>query len=335
MSEAEGLEEQSDQIVSQLDRLALLGDDALIAIGEFLLSPDARRGQQPGLRRALLEILLNLDLPEVEDIALQLLGSNPALFEIWQIGHYLEQNHPGKYTDSIRGVAEQALIAADVAGDVPGELFQLLGEVGNEGTVELLAQMPRHQEAYASSALALISDGSGLSLLEWDTRSLNSGHPTTQGRLAVELLAQQAYQNLQALNVLIELSQNGSIPSDMWPHILSLSAGRKQITLVPPDGGLLSSWRIIYSPEGNQTLYIADRSGETESLETIEQRLEALWQLQQVAPKTLIPQFISAQDQLVRLKRDLSVLDFEAPWGKGRQVVLREQSLPKIGSINA
>jgi len=305
MAEAGDVAADEDQFADNLTRLGQMGESALVAIADFLLSPEGHGIDQGELRRALLNVLLGLGLPEVEDVALQLLSGNPQPIEIWQLGRYLEDLRPGKYTDSIRTVAEQSLVAAGDTGNIPGELFQLLGEVGDEGTAELLAQMPAHREAYASSALALISDGSGLPLLEQDARSLETGQSTAQGRFALELLAQQSHIYPEALDTLIDLSRKGSIPADMWPLILSLSMGRQQITLAPPAGKLVS-WKIIYSPEGNQIVYLAGRTPETESLATIDQRLETLWQLQQVAPKALIPGIISAQDQLIRWQRNMS-----------------------------
>ena len=113
-----------------LRRLQLQGTDALITIRDFLL--DATRTGQvpPELRQAVLEVLLGLESPEVEGVALQLLVSGPEAFEVLELGLYLEGVEPGKYSDAVLLAAEQALIEAGPAVMLPAEFFQFLGEIG-------------------------------------------------------------------------------------------------------------------------------------------------------------------------------------------------------------
>ncbi len=277
-------QDHGEQITSQLDRLSRLGDEALIAIGDFLLSADSRREEQLELRRSLLHVLLSLGLPEVEDLALQLLAGGPTPIEIWQLGRYLEQVQPGRYSDSIRRVAEQTLVSADVTDEIPGELFQLLGELGDEGTVKLLAQMPMHRGAYASVALALIPDGSGFPLLQQDALFSESGQQTTRSRLAMELLACQAPRNFEAGEALVDLAERGLIPSDIWPHVIAMVSGRRTLILEQPTSGRLET-HTIYRPDGNQVIYrvsvpVIEASPDVES-----QRLFLLDRLQSLAPE--------------------------------------------------
>jgi hypothetical protein len=301
------------QVEIVLNQLGQAGYEGMWAIKEFLLtnlqSPNLGEFavREQALRQSLLGLLLDSDLPGVEGLALELLTNQPEPWEVAQLGLYLEANHPGQFTYSIRHVAEQALIGTDSYGDIPGQLFQLLGEVGDSSTISLLANIPMHQDAYASVALALLPDGSGIALLEQDARLFEIGQYTTHGRLAIELLAQQAHQYTDASNVLIDLARKNLIPSDIWPQVVSLLAGNQQLTLVPPAGGRISR-NTIYRQQGNQTIYLTSRPREHETSEQINQRLYVLGQLQQLAPEAFMNQFISAQDQLNRLKQSLSAL---------------------------
>jgi hypothetical protein len=287
------------------------GYSGLWAIKEYLLdsqqSADEPASAEQALRQALLDFLLGSGQPGVEGLALELLTKLPGPMDVAQLGRYLEANHPGKYTQLIRTAAEQALTGADSFADIPGSLFQLLGEIGDTSTISLLVDMPMHRDAYVSVALALLPDGSGIPLLEQDARLFEIGQYTTHGRLAIELLAQQAYQFSDAAKVLIDLANKNLIPSDLWPQVVALLAGEQRITLVPPAGSQ-TAWNTIYRSQGNQALYLATRSPEQETSEQIDRRLYVLGQLQQLAPPAFMRQFHTAQDRLNELRQGLSAV---------------------------
>ena len=296
----------SEEMASLLQRLGLLGADALFAIRDFMLSEQASAPTQQALRRALLEVLLSLDLPEVEDVAFELLGDRPAPIELWLLGSYLEQAQPGVYTDSIRLAGEQVLLDLDTTVEQPGEFFQLMGEVGDQSTAALLLQLPVHMNAYSSVALALIADGAGIAQLEQDARLFATGADTNQGRLAVQLLAQEAYRQGTAADALMDLAGRKLVPPDVWPEIAALVSGGREITLEPPASGLLAT-NTIYRPEGNQILYTAARSSIQETYEEIEQRIYLVGQLQQLAPPGYRQHFIAAETRLMQIRQRLSV----------------------------
>lgn len=270
-----------------LRRLRALGADALIPIRDFLLDASKTGAVPHELRQALLDVLLSLGLPEVEDVALQLLASAPAAGEVLQLGQYLETVQPGKYSEVILSAAEQALIDADPAAALPADFFLLVGALGTEETALLLSELQAQYGAYASLALALIPDGGGLSSLAQDARLFEAGQDTLQGRLAVQLLAQLAPQFPQAASVLLELAEKGAIPHDVWPYVLDIVAGNWELTLIEPRPGDLIGSHTFYRPEGNQVIYRAARPyGETgDGFQS--QRLFLLDRLQPLAPPDL------------------------------------------------
>ena len=270
-----------------LQRLRSLGADALIPIRDFLLDAGNSGAVPPALRQALLDVLLSLGLPEVEDVALQLLASAPAASEVLQLGQYLEAVQPGKYSEVVLAAAEQALIDADSATALPADFFLLLGALGTEETALLLSELQAQYGAYASLALALIPDGGGLLSLAQDARLFEAGQDTLQGRLAVQLLAQLAPQFPQAASVLLELAEKGAIPHDVWPYVLDIVAGSWELTLIQPQPGDLIGSHTFYRPEGNQVIYRAARPyGESgDSFQS--QRLFLLDRLQPLAPPDL------------------------------------------------
>ena len=274
--------EQADAL---LQSLRAKGVDALAPIRDFLLDEGASGAAAAALRQALLEVLLNLGMPEVEDAALELLASEPAAGEVWRLARYLEAIQPGKYADTILATAEQALIEADPATFVPAEFFQLLGDLGNAETALLLAETSKYHGAYASMALVSIPDGSGLPALAEHARVFQAGRDTVEGRLAIQLLAQQAPQFPEAAAVLLELAEQGVIPNDVWPYVLDIIAGNWQMTLEPPSNGLIGS-HTYYRPEGNQTIFRAvPLQDADDGLQS--QRLYLLDRLQPLAPPGL------------------------------------------------
>jgi hypothetical protein len=267
-----------------LQRLRLQGAESLVPIRDFLLDGDKSADLPPELRLALLDILLDIGSPEVEDVALQLLATGPAAPEVLELGLYLESVEPGMHSDAILLAAEQALIDADPSKVLPAEFFQLLGALGNAETVPLLAQLPSHHEAYAGIALAAIPDGGGLAPLEQQARRFAAGQDTMQGRLALQLLAQLAPQYPQAASALIELAGQGAIPKDVWPYVLEIVAGDWEWALLEPDAGDRMGSHTFYSPQGNQVIY---RTALHQSLfdeDVQNQRIDLFERLESLAP---------------------------------------------------
>lgn len=273
------------QLAALLQRLRSQGAGALVAIREYLLEGDHAGPAPPALREALLNILLGLGLPQVEDLALDLLADGVAPSEVWQLGEYLETVQPGMYADVIRDAAERALIEAEPATYFPAEFYRLLGALGNEETALILAETQADRGAYASLALATIPDGDGLSALVQGARQFEAGRDTLEGRLAVQLLAQQATQFPQAAAALIDLAERGAIPHDLWPYVLDIVAGNWVLTMEQPSSGLIGS-HTFYRPEGDQVIYrVAPLPGFDDGLQS--ERLYLLDRLQPLAPPGL------------------------------------------------
>ena len=264
------------------------GADAFEPIRDFLLDRELSGKAPPELRQALLDVLLDLGVPEVEALAVELLAERLGAVEVWQLGQYLERVRPGSYSDAIRTAAERALIDSEAAIFLPAEFFQFLAELGNDQTALLLAALPMHLQAYGSLALAEIPDGSGIPLLAQDAREFQAGRDTAQGRLALELLAQQAPRFPEAASALLELAQQGVIPQDLWPSVLDLVAGSWVLTLTEPAAGDLVGSHTYYHPEGDQVIYrVAPVPGMDDGLES--ERLYLLDHLQPLAPPDLRP----------------------------------------------
>ena len=278
--------QRADELVGKLYER---GYESLLAVRDYLVRDIGfGSGEIPGvdeknLRRVLIDLLLRFDFPEVESFALELLNSHPTPSEIWQLGRYLEQNFPGRYTSSVRLIAEEAFIHSDPAAGIPGGFFQLLGETGDDATAFLLGDVPIYQDAYASFALAAIPDGSGIAVLEQEALLHGSGQPSTRSRLLIELLASQAHRSVEGGEVLINMAERGLIPEDTWPHVMAIVAGSLLITLDPPQQGQLDT-HTIFRSEGNQVIYRVVRPLVDEPPDIADQRHQLLARLQALAP---------------------------------------------------
>ena len=273
------------------DALAGLGHETLEAIrlrlesGEALSTLGDENSWEGSEEQLLLQVLLSLEMPEIQAIALDWMAASPSPRAVAELGRYLGQHSPGVHDGAIRAAAELSLLSAASLSEVPGELFQLLGEYGDAGTVNLLADMPWHRDAYASVALALIPDGSGMGFLVRDARLFGQGQSTTHARLAIELLAQQAHLSPDAAEALLELAERGLIPTELWPDVLAAAAGEQYLSLVRPVS-CLQSVHTIFRPEGDQSLYRVKRIGPPPEEAWVEEfRLAVLEALLQFAPK--------------------------------------------------
>ena len=167
---------------------------------------------------------------------------------------------------------------------LPAGFFQFLGELGNEETVLLLAEMPWHHQAYASIALASIPDGSGFATLEQEALALVTNPNSMHGRVALQLLAQMGPQFPEVATSLIKLAEQGAIPRDVWPHILDIVAGNWELTLLEPMPGDLVWSHTFFHQVGNQVIYGATRDQNATDDALDAQRLYLLDQLMPLVP---------------------------------------------------
>ena len=126
-------------------------------------------------------------------------------------------------------------------------------------------------------------------MLEQDARAFEAGQDTLQGRLALQLLAQQAPQQPEAAAALIELAEQGVIPNGLWPYVLDIVAGSWEITVSEPPSDDLIGSHTYYHAEGNQVIYRVARHEDDIGEGREEQRLHLLDRLQPFAPPDLVP----------------------------------------------
>ena len=278
-------EEMADLLLTLLDR----ADQTLPALRQLVASQyfQARSnfwlGGDTAAESLLIGLLTSLDHPGAELLAADWLRSGPSPDGVVALAVYLEAVSDDRYADDIRLAAESILRSAEFAEQVPGPLFEVLARVGNEQTIALLANLPMHRDAYASVALALIPNGDGLLLVAEDAVLYLQGTPNLNSRLAVELLAQQAYRNEFAAGVLMDLAERRLVPSDLWDDVLALVAGEHEIVLRPPARGWAHA-HTIFRPEGNQTLYRTARPAGLDSIDDLLRRIQLLEQLAMWAP---------------------------------------------------
>jgi hypothetical protein len=290
----------SDGRFTQLLQMILArGPESIRAVRDRLMDgeiQDSIGAVEPGEFSAgnlLLDLLLSLDDPGVEPAAFELLVQTRNPWMVTRLGLYLDGQQPGLYDPELQRAAEQALLAADRDAELPAGLFDLLGRTGDRATLAVLDAQPMHRDAYVSVALSLIPDGSGLNLLMEDALSFEQGLFTQRGRLAIELLAQQAHRSESAAAILLSLVENNRVPSDLWSNLVDLLAGTSQITFFEPGGSGYSIYQFRQSG-GIQNLYFANRPGVAENPDILLERILLLTQLQGFVPTARQPQIAEA-----------------------------------------
>lgn len=294
-----------------LVRLHAMGLDGLIAVHQFLLQGGEAAALASGitaeseLRGLLLDFLLGSRTEGAEALAVELLDSPMAPGEIATIGILLEERAPGLYSANISQAAERAVLNAPLDGELPGTLFEILGRTGDYESIAILEQMPMYRDAYVSVALALLPDGSGIAALEQDARLIESGQHTAHGRLALQLLAQQAAQHPDAARVLADLASKNLVPADLWRSIASLASGASAITTIRPSIQPFHTMTIFW-PQGDQRLYTVPAAFETVVSDDLDQRLALIAALREYAPPDVQQYLITIRQQLLDRSKQFS-----------------------------
>lgn len=294
-----------------LIQLHALGLDGLVAVQQFLLQGSDAAASGSGsaadsdLRALLLDFLLGSPTEGAESLAVELLESPMAPTEIATLGMFLEERAPGLYAARINQAAENAVLNAPLYGELPGSLFEVLGRTGDYESLAILEQMPMYRDAYVSVALALLPDGSGIPALEQDARLIESGQHTAHGRLALQLLAQQAGRYPQAAQVLAELASKNLVPADLWKSIASLASGASVITTIQPASQPFHTMT-IYWPQGDQRLYAVPAAFEMVVSDEIDQRLALIAALRRYAPPDVRQYLITIRQQLLNRTNQFS-----------------------------
>lgn len=277
-------------------KLDLSRSELFSLIEEILFRFDPFTAEGRAARLAILEQLFTEYSEELDMLSLAILQSGTNIDEIGILGLYLEGSQPGVYAEILRQLVDESLLDGSGIGMAHGEMFELAGLVGDESTVALLMKLPVHFNAYVSLALSGIDAGIGI--LEKDVRTLEQGLLTSQGQLALQLLAQEAYRQEDAAAILIDLARNGLLPPGEWGGIASLVAGMEFISLTRPANGVLESIT-IHRPGGDQVFYRLANQANNQSLEAIDQRLFLLDQLLQIVPGSMQQDFIAIAERLL------------------------------------
>jgi len=251
-----------------LQQLTAQGAAAVPAIREFLeKSLDQNFDNttsnllgQPSLRLSLMDALQNIGGPEAMGVSAQMLQTTLDPREIAWLAQSLEQQAPGQYSQMALDAVSEALKMASTGqleGRDVGPLFGVLQKFGGDDATGELEKFASQYRYYATIALANLPEGAGISTLVsmvQDPEALSKG-----GRApALQMLAEAAPENPQAMQALLDQAKLGQIPSSTWLNIGSMLCGdRMVIGTAPVESGI----RSFHLASGNQNFYtIPDRS---------------------------------------------------------------------------
>jgi hypothetical protein len=274
---------------SLLTQLANQGDAAVPMIRDFLLSgedqtlPADGTFRYPSLRLGLIDVLQRAGGEEAQLVSLELLQTEISAQEFVALSGYLEKQDPGFYQTEIHQAGRQLLLAqiAGLESVELGPVYQLLAEAGATSVAEL-NQAPEQLQHYASVALALLPDGTGLPALLDELQGSDLIFDDQLDFLKLKLLAQLAVDQPAAAATLADLASHNLIPERLWPEIAAIAGGLERIQL-SNNGGAVVSRHQISSPYGDQVVYRSRTGGPRDAAEALA-RLQIVENLYQVAP---------------------------------------------------
>lgn len=220
--------ERFKQILAELVRQGVASVPAiqeLLSKGIDYRYIDVNGGDQLGfysLRASLFDTLKQIGGPEAQTAMLQTLKTSAMPAEVLELAKDLEAIAPGMYSDQIQKAARDALNAATVnqATNVEiGPVFHLLQMYGANTIADASKVDP--DNFYNALNMANLPNGQGLpSLIQMAQDSKGSSQS-----IATEMIAQMASQNMQALNTLAQMAQNGQIPNNIWMRLAPILGG--------------------------------------------------------------------------------------------------------------
>jgi hypothetical protein len=227
--------EQAQKFKAILDELVHQGAAAVPAIQEFLRKnieydySEISGGDQlsySSFRHSLLDALKQVGGPDAQVVMLETLQTTAAPSELLELATDLEQEAPGQYREQVLNAARESLeMAATNPAASNLELapaFRMLQNYGAASTVEDAAKTDP-ANFYNAIALANLPDGQGLPAL---IQMAQNASPDPSGQtIATEMIAQLAGQNLQAVETLLQMAQQGQIRNSVWEKLAPILGG--------------------------------------------------------------------------------------------------------------
>jgi hypothetical protein len=225
--------EAADRFRKTLDELIARGAASVPAI-QALLGKNIQSdyfefpgGDQLGyssLRASLIDCLRQIGGPEAQYALLQTLRSTAVPSELLEISKTLQTQAPGVYQEEILNAAAEAismgnsnLLGANVE---VGPAFRVLQNHREANAIEDVARN-EPETVQQVMALANLPDAKGLPQLLQMVESPSGGSQI----VAIQMIAQLAGQNSQALESLDQLAQNGQLSNGDWMRIAPVLAG--------------------------------------------------------------------------------------------------------------
>jgi len=243
LSESRGpiTKEQAERFKQNLDELIRQGSTSVPAIREFLQkNVDTDFAQIAGadelgyssFRAALFDTLKQIGGLESQTAMVEALQTTAVPAELLELSKDLDQTAPGLYRAQILKAAHQVLDMASahqLGGDVElGPAYRMLQSYGEANTT---ADLARHDPAsfYNAIAMANLPDGQGLpSLIQMASHDASGSSPDASGQtIAIQMIAQLAGQNSQAVEALVQMAQKGQIRNSVWEKLAPILGGEQ------------------------------------------------------------------------------------------------------------
>jgi len=243
LSESRGpiTKEQAERFKQNLDELIRQGSTSVPAIREFLQkNVDTDFAQIAGadelgyssFRAALFDTLKQIGGLESQTAMVEALQTTAVPAELLELSKDLDQTAPGLYRAQILKAAHQVLDMASahqLGGDVElGPAYRMLQSYGEANTT---ADLARHDPAsfYNAIAMANLPDGQGLpSLIQMASHDASGSSPDASGQtIAIQMIAQLAGQNSQAVEALVQMAQKGQIRNSVLEKLAPILGGEQ------------------------------------------------------------------------------------------------------------
>jgi hypothetical protein len=226
--------DKAEKFKRNLEELIKQGAASVPAIRELLDKKveydfaDVTGGDQIGyasLRANLIDALKQIGGPEADEAMVQVLQTSALPSELLEIAKNLDQEAAGQYHDQILDAARESLAIAatnQLANVELGPAFRILQNYGGANTT---ADAAKNEPANFNNAinLANMPDGQGLPALV--QMAQNSSSSASGQTIATEMIAQMASQNSQALDALMQMTQNGQISNGTWEKLAPILGG--------------------------------------------------------------------------------------------------------------
>jgi hypothetical protein len=234
--------EQAEKFKATLAELIRRGSSSVSAIREFLdKNLDTDFGQVNGgdqlsyssLRAALFDVLRQIGGPEAQVAMLQTLQTSAVPAELLELAKNLENEAPGQYRDQILRAARETLDMAQAnqlgTNVEVGPAYRMLDAYGGE-----LDELAKTEPSLFYNAIVMANSPDGQGLQSLVQMAQSSGPGASGQSIATEMIAQLAGQNLQALDTLMRMAENGQISNRLWARLAPILGGDQYQIGTPP-----------------------------------------------------------------------------------------------------